>query len=83
MKADQTSDGNLIVKKMKLIVLFVAVGFAHSAIADGQWVVGAGAGIISTPYKQYQRDIIPVPVVSYEGDRLWLGGLGGGVLLVE
>jgi len=53
--ADHTSDENLILKKMKLIVLFIAAGFAHSAIADVQWVVGAGAGIISTSYKQYQE----------------------------
>lgn len=68
-------------KKINLILLCMAAGFANSAIAEGQWVFGAGSGVINTPYKQYQKDIVFVPVVSYEGERLWLGGPGGGYYL--
>jgi outer membrane protein len=33
--------------------------------------VGAGVGVINSPYKQYDRDVYPVPVITYEGDNFW------------
>ena len=33
------------------------------------------------PYKQYDHDLYPVPVINYEGDNFWFRGLGGGYYL--
>jgi outer membrane protein len=33
------------------------------------------------PYKQYDADVYPVPVISYESDNFWFHGLGGGYYL--
>jgi outer membrane protein len=53
----------------------------NTAQAESQWTVGAGVGVINSPYKQYDRDVYPVPVITYEGDNFWFRGLGGGYYL--
>jgi len=66
-------------KHLALGVLVAAsVGAAH---AENHWSVGAGVGVINSPYKQYDRDVYPVPVITYEGDNFWFRGLGGGYYL--
>ena len=68
--------------KLKLLALGVLAATAVStAQAESQWTVGAGVGVINSPYKQYDRDVYPVPVVTYEGDNFWFRGLGGGYYL--
>jgi outer membrane protein len=70
------------VTKLKLLALGIIVATSVStAYAENQWSVGAGVGVINSPYKQYDRDIYPVPVVTYEGDNFWFRGLGGGYYL--
>ena len=57
--------------KLKLLALGVLAATAVStAQAESQWTVGAGVGVINSPYKQYDRDVYPVPVVTYEGDNV-------------
>ena len=68
--------------KLKLLALGVLIATSVStASAANQWSVGAGVGVINSPYKQYDRDLYPVPVVTYEGDKFWFRGLGGGYYL--
>ncbi|WP_423739451.1 MipA/OmpV family protein, partial [Cronobacter sakazakii] len=55
-----------------------AATFAH---AEGKLSVGAGAGWVVNPYKQYDRDVYPLPVINYEGDNFWVRGLGAGYYL--
>lgn len=43
--------------------------------------VGAGAVISSKPYKGVDPKIYPVPMFGYEGERLYLRGVGGGYRL--
>ncbi|NOJ99368.1 MipA/OmpV family protein, partial [Corallococcus coralloides] len=43
--------------------------------------MGAGVGIVESPYKQYDVDVYPVPAISYESDNFWFRGLGGGYYL--
>ena len=51
--------------KLKLLALGVLAATAVStAQAESQWTVGAGVGVINSPYKQYDRDVYPVPVVT-------------------
>lgn len=68
--------------KLKLLALGILAATAVStAQAESQWTVGAGVGVINSPYKQYDRDVYPVPVITYEGDNFWFRGLGGGYYL--
>ena len=64
--------------KLKLLALGIFAATAvNTAQAESQWTVGAGVGVINSPYKQYDRDVYPVPVITYEGDNVWFRGLGG------
>ncbi|WP_336997703.1 MipA/OmpV family protein [Leclercia sp. M50] len=68
--------------KLKLLALGIIVATSVStAYAENQWSIGAGVGVINSPYKQYDRDFYPVPVITYEGDNFWFRGLGGGYYL--
>jgi len=70
------------VTKFKILTLGVLIASSVStAIAANQWSVGAGVGVVDRPYKQYDRDIYPIPVITYEGDNFWFRGLGGGYYL--
>ncbi len=37
--------------------------------------------MVEHPYKDYDSDVYPVPVVTYESDNFWFRGLGGGYYL--
>jgi len=70
------------VTKFKVLALGVLTAItATSALADNNFSVGAGVGVLETPYKDYDRDVVPVPVITYEGDDFWFRGLGGGYYL--
>ena len=57
--------------KLKLLALGILAATAvNTAQAESQWTVGAGVGVINSPYKQYDRDVYPVPVITYEGDNV-------------
>lgn len=68
--------------KLKLLALGVLIatsaGVAH---AEGKFSPGAGVGVVEHPYKDYDTDVYPVPVINYEGDNFWFRGLGGGYYL--
>ncbi|ALR76453.1 MipA/OmpV family protein [[Enterobacter] lignolyticus] len=68
--------------KFKLLTLGVLIAAASSAAqAEGKLTLGAGVGVVENPYKQYDADVYPVPVISYESDSFWFHGLGGGYYL--
>jgi outer membrane protein len=70
------------VTKFKVLALGVLTAItATSALADNKFSVGAGVGVLETPYKDYDRKVVPVPVITYEGDDFWFRGLGGGYYL--
>nr|WP_191091958.1 MipA/OmpV family protein [Kluyvera sp. EC_51] len=54
---------------------------ATAVQAESKLTLGAGVGIVEHPYKQYDHDVYPVPVINYEGDNFWFRGLGGGYYL--
>lgn len=45
--------------------------------------IGVGAVVNSKPYKGIDRKVYPVPMFGYEGERLYIRGLGGGYRLVQ
>ncbi len=68
--------------KLKFLALGVFIAScAATANAAGPWSIGAGVGVLETPYKDYDREVAPVPVINYEGENLWFHGLGGGYYL--
>lgn len=68
--------------KFKILALgVVATISASSAFADSKVSLGAGVGILETPYKDYDREVVPVPVLTYESENFWFRGLGGGYYL--
>ncbi|SFT59521.1 outer membrane protein [Kosakonia arachidis] len=68
--------------KLELLALGVlTAGSAFAANAENTFSLGAGVGVVEMPYKQYDRDVLPVPVITYEGDDFWFRGLGGGYYL--
>lgn len=70
--------------KLKLLALGVLIatsaGVAH---AEGKFSLGAGVGVVEHPYKDYDTDVYPVPVINYEGDKLLVPWLRWWLLPVE
>jgi outer membrane protein len=70
------------VTKFKLLALGVLIASStFAAAAESNFSLGAGVGMVESPYKQYDRKFYPVPVVTYESDDFWFRGLGGGYYL--
>jgi len=70
------------VNRIKLLALGVLIATSATAVqAESKLTLGAGVGIVEHPYKQYDHDLYPVPVINYEGDNFWFRGLGGGYYL--
>lgn len=68
--------------RIKLLALGILIATsATAAQAENKLTLGAGVGIVEHPYKQYDHDVYPVPVINYEGDHFWFRGLGGGYYL--
>ena len=68
--------------RIKLLALGVLIATSATAVqAESKLTLGAGVGIVEHPYKQYDHELYPVPVINYEGDNFWFRGLGGGYYL--
>lgn len=68
--------------RIKLLALGGLIATSATAVqAESKLTLGAGVGIVEHPYKQYDHDVYPVPVINYEGDNFWFRGLGGGYYL--
>lgn len=68
--------------RIKLLALGVLIATSATAVqAESKLTLGAGVGIVEHPYKQYDHDLYPVPVINYEGDNFWFRGRGGGYYL--
>ena len=68
--------------KLKLLAFGVLIATsAGVAQAENDLTLGAGVGVVEHPYKDYDADVYPVPVINYESDNFWFRGLGGGYYL--
>lgn len=68
--------------KFKLLALGVLIASSSFAVnAESAFSLGAGVGVVETPYKQYDSKVYPVPVVTWESDSFWFRGIGGGYYL--
>ncbi|VYU61225.1 MipA/OmpV family protein [Metakosakonia massiliensis] len=68
--------------KFKILTLGALVAASSFAVnAESNFSLGAGVGVAESPYKDYDRDVVPIPVISWESDNFWFHGLGGGYYL--
>lgn len=51
--------------------------------ATGRWSLGVGAALIDSPNAGEGTRVRPFPLISYDGDRVFLRGLSGGVHLYQ
>ncbi|EBJ0967221.1 MipA/OmpV family protein [Salmonella enterica] len=61
-----------------LLLISVSSGVVQ---AESKFTLGAGVGVVEHPYKDYDTDIYPVPVIDYESAHFWFSGLEGGYYL--
>lgn len=73
-------------------LLFPALAMAQSSSAElliqerpagDRWSIGAGAGLKDSPYAGEGTRVRPLPLVGYEGERVFWRGVSGGVHLVR
>lgn len=55
----------------------------EEAGSDSQFSVGLGYGVSWSEYKGVSTDTSVIPIISYEGERLFLHGLTGGIYLLK
>ncbi len=79
--------------KYALPLLFLLPGVASAQtsstgdllakVDDDRWSLGVAASVRQSPYAGEGTRVRPVPLLTYEGDRLFWRGLGGGVHLID
>lgn len=47
--------------------------------AQDDWAVGGAVFVGQSPYRSYETQVMPLPILTYEGDRFFIGGSGAGV----
>ncbi len=74
---------------MKRYLFYVALTFTSlyvkvaSADEPSQWGLGAAGAFSLSPYAGKGERVTPIPLVTYESDRLFFFGITGGVHLVD
>lgn len=68
---------------LALLVLPATAFGQESSAASDSWSLGIGAAVIDSPYAGEGTRVRPFPLVSYEGERVFLSGISGGVHLYE
>jgi len=66
-------------KKLALCLLCVAASPALAQPAG--WGVGAGAVVSDSPFAGEGSRVIPIPLVTYQGERVFLRGITAGVVV--
>lgn len=69
--------------KLALLALPATALGQESSAPSGKWSVGVGAAVIDSPYAGEESRVRPFPLVSYEGERVFLRGISGGVHLYD
>lgn len=59
-----------------IVALLASATWAPTALAkdaDSRWSLGLGVATIDKVYRDYDREILPLPLVSYESERFSIG----------
>lgn len=80
-------------KKRLWSLLLSACAFHAAAASEGEehaapagpprWTFGAGAIVKDSPYAGEGLRVLPIPLLSYNGERFYFRGLGGGWRIVD
>lgn len=60
-----------------------STGDLLAKVDDDRWSIGVAASVRQSPYAGEGTRVRPVPLLTYEGERVFWRGLGGGVHLVN
>lgn len=60
-----------------------STGDLLAKVQDDRWSIGVAASVRQSPYAGEGTRIRPVPLLTYEGNRLFWRGLGGGIHLID
>jgi outer membrane protein len=52
-------------------------------VQAGEWSVGAGVAAEQLAYRDYDRQFMPIPIVTYQGDRFFISGQGAGLHIIN
>lgn len=65
-------------------LVFPAAAYAQEApVPSERWSFGVGAASIDSPYAGEGSRVRPFPLISYEGERVFLRGISGGAHLYQ
>lgn len=66
--------------KLKSIAALLAAIMCLPVLAAGADIsVGAGGAFSSSPYKRHDDSMLPVPLITYEGERFYVRGASAGI----
>lgn len=68
---------------LALLVLPATALAQTSSTGPDKWAVGIGAAVIDSPYAGEGTRVRAFPLVSYDGERVFLRGISGGVHLYQ
>lgn len=74
---------NRTIRSIVLLALPGAALAQQPAAPPERWALGLGAAAVESPYAGEGGRVRAFPLVSYEGERLFLRGISGGVHLLE
>ncbi|VXC55482.1 conserved hypothetical protein [Enterobacterales bacterium 8AC] len=49
----------------------------------GKWSVGAGVAAEQLAYLDYDRQFMPIPIVTYQGEQFFISGQGAGINIIN
>jgi outer membrane protein len=65
------------------VALTAAVALGSIQAANASFGLGAGVGVSTELYRDYDRTILPIPLINYDSDNFYFRGLGGGYHLFK
>jgi outer membrane protein len=74
---------NTTIRLLAIFALPAAAQAQQPEAPPERWAIGLGAAAIESPYAGEGERIRAFPLVSYEGDRVFLRGISGGVHLLD
>lgn len=63
-------------------LMMATILLAGNAYA-GEWSVGAGVLAEKLPYRDYDAQYIPLPILTYQGEQFFINGQGVGINLLQ
>src|ERR1700742_3487559 len=79
----RTERMKVLTRTLALLTLPLAAAAQESSAPPDRWALGLGAAAIDSPYAGEGERIRAFPLITYEGERVFLRGISGGVHLLQ